>query len=207
MGAKTTPFRVNEEAPILPKANNRNYFPPTLFSNTVSLPKENVKQSYLDPSDKKVLKESLIPLKKKFLLYRLAEPDFKSGILLPFSLEEFHHLKREFYFILEGRNPVGFGSLLKYGPNLIEIRSLFIRPGYRGHGNGSLLLGYLLRRARKLRAKTIFLMAQNPALYENFGFQEVKNHILPQKIWRDCVNCPKIENCDETTLVLRLDEE
>ncbi|RMG00506.1 MAG: GNAT family N-acetyltransferase, partial [Nitrospirae bacterium] len=35
-------------------------------------------------------------------------------------------------------------------------------------------------------------------------FKEIDKSGLPQKIWGDCLRCPKFPNCDETALIRAL---
>ncbi|MDR2055853.1 MAG: hypothetical protein LBQ10_08315, partial [Desulfovibrio sp.] len=40
------------------------------------------------------------------------------------------------------------------------------------------------------------------AFFINLGFTVVEKDVLPQKIWADCVNCPKYPDCDEIAVLL-----
>ena len=45
-------------------------------------------------------------------------------------------------------------------------------------------------------------------LYDRFAngddFSFVEKEVLPQKVWVDCVNCPKFPDCDETAVLLEI---
>lgn len=43
-------------------------------------------------------------------------------------------------------------------------------------------------------------------LFTRLGFEVVDKSILPQKIWADCVHCPKYPGCDETAVFLHVEE-
>ena len=34
--------------------------------------------------------------------------------------------------------------------------------------------------------------------------KEISKEALPHKVWRDCINCSKFPNCDETAMTLDL---
>jgi amino-acid N-acetyltransferase len=36
------------------------------------------------------------------------------------------------------------------------------------------------------------------------GYSEIEKEYFPQKIWRDCTNCPKLMACDEIAMVKKL---
>jgi hypothetical protein len=36
------------------------------------------------------------------------------------------------------------------------------------------------------------------------GFSEVERGELPLKVWKDCLRCPKFQNCDEIAVMKRL---
>jgi amino-acid N-acetyltransferase len=36
------------------------------------------------------------------------------------------------------------------------------------------------------------------------GFIEVGKEELPQKVWKECINCVKFPNCDETAMLKKI---
>lgn len=43
----------------------------------------------------------------------------------------------------------------------------------------------------------MFVLTRNPRFFERCGFTLTKIDALPEKILKDCENCPKRERCDE----------
>ena len=47
----------------------------------------------------------------------------------------------------------------------------------------------------------VFALTKIPGYFISRGFKEVEKAALPQKIWKDCLNCPKFPGCDETAVL------
>jgi len=45
----------------------------------------------------------------------------------------------------------------------------------------------------------------NPNFFSRFGFMIVDKSELPQKVWKDCINCVKFPDCDEIAMVLKME--
>ncbi|MBN1436505.1 MAG: N-acetyltransferase [Sedimentisphaerales bacterium] len=88
--------------------------------------------------------------------------------------------------------------------DLAEIRSLAVAADYQGRGIGAELVQAALAEARSLGVARVFTLTLESGFFEKQGFAEVERDALPMKVWSDCVNCPKQENCDETALVCDL---
>ncbi|MBW1779123.1 MAG: N-acetyltransferase [Deltaproteobacteria bacterium] len=130
------------------------------------------------------------------------------GLLLPRSLSElYEHLRQ--YFVLktdpEGvvQGVCGLGICWK---DLAEIESLAVAEAYQGKGFGQQLVAACLKEARELELNRVFTLTYVPDFFIKLGFREIEKSCLPQKIWADCLKCPKFPNCDETALMLDLTE-
>jgi amino-acid N-acetyltransferase len=53
--------------------------------------------------------------------------------------------------------------------------------------------------------KKVFALTYKPVFFAKLGFAEIDKSELPQKIWRDCINCAKFPECDEIAVSLMLD--
>ena len=130
------------------------------------------------------------------------------GILLPRSLSElYEHLRQ--YFVLK-TEPVGIvqgvcglGICWK---DLAEIQSLAILEDHQGEGFGRKLVEACLEEARLLELNRVFTLTYVPDFFRKLGFKEIDKSRLPHKIWADCLKCPKFPDCDETALMLDLNE-
>ncbi|NSL50668.1 N-acetyltransferase [Calidifontibacillus erzurumensis] len=99
---------------------------------------------------------------------------------------------------------VGAGSLHVLGRDLAEIRSLVIAPEAKGLGIGRKLVYHLIEEAEQLGVENVFAMTYQVDFFKKCGFTIVDKEILPQKIWKDCLNCPKFLNCDETAMLIKV---
>jgi len=96
----------------------------------------------------------------------------------------------------------GCASLWIYTPQLAEIRSLGINESTHGQGLGSGLVQFFLDKARGLGIPKVFVLTRAPKFFERCGFAQVSINSLPEKILKDCSNCPKNTCCDEVAMVI-----
>ena len=59
-----------------------------------------------------------------------------------------------------------------------------------------------LRDAAALKLPRVFALTYQKAFFERLGFSEVDKSEMPQKVWGECMDCPKFPNCDETAMIL-----
>jgi argininosuccinate lyase/amino-acid N-acetyltransferase len=138
----------------------------------------------------------------------LVEHWAREGENLPRSRDEIMECVQEFAVaqLADGSTDkvVGCGSLWVYTPQLAEIRSLGIDPSMLGHGIGQKLVQYFLDWAAKLGLQKVFVLTRTPQFFERCGFRQVSVNSLPEKVLKDCANCPKKEQCDEIAMVFEL---
>jgi amino-acid N-acetyltransferase len=128
------------------------------------------------------------------------------GKLLPRSLSELYtHLRDTFVWVDEETGQiVGCCSLHIVWEDLAEVRSLAVREDQQKRGIGRLLVEACLQEAEQLEIRRVFVLTYEIAFFEHMGFSQVDKNIFPQKIWADCLRCPKFPKCDETALLLEL---
>ena len=130
------------------------------------------------------------------------------GLMLPKSLLEVYEHLREFVVVEdEAGTIIGCGALRLMWHDLAEIRSLAIAESARGQGLGRRIVDTLLEEARELQLARVFVLTYQIGFFEKMEFEIVPKHIFPQKVWLDCKACPKQHCCDETAMILVLDEE
>ncbi len=103
-----------------------------------------------------------------------------------------------------GGEIVACGSLYAYSAGLAEVRSLAVLDRAKGGGWGSTLVKGLILEARRRGIVTLFALTRAVKFFQRAGFHVSDRQRFPEKVWRDCVNCPLIERCDETAVVLHL---
>ncbi|MBH5318155.1 N-acetyltransferase [Paenibacillus sp. GSMTC-2017] len=138
-------------------------------------------------------------------LFQLIKGYAEQGVMLPRTREALVYMIDTFVVAEIGSEVVGCGSLLKLGDNLIEIRSLGITDGYKGLGIGNKLVDILLEQARLQGVTKVMALTYAVSFFERNGFSVVDKDIFPEKVWKDCVNCPKQLACDEIAVLRILD--
>ncbi|HEX5236727.1 MAG TPA: GNAT family N-acetyltransferase [Silvibacterium sp.] len=96
---------------------------------------------------------------------------------------------------------LGCGALHLYGPHLAEVRSIVVRPEAKSHGVAGKLLKSLLEEAEFHGIGCVCLFTRIPDFFFRHGFREVEDRTaLPDKIFKDCQNCPRLYRCDEVAM-------
>ncbi|MBK9167078.1 MAG: N-acetyltransferase [Bryobacterales bacterium] len=129
------------------------------------------------------------------------------GIMLPRTEFEMSENIRDFTVAYDGDRLIGCGALHFYSPTMGEIRSLAVDPEWKTHGVGRLLVDTLVAEALEFGLDAVFAFTYVPEFFQKVGFEEVERGELPLKAWKDCLRCPKFQQCDEIAVlrVLRPD--
>ncbi len=136
---------------------------------------------------------------------RLIAEEAATNELLPVSDEELYEGLRDFFVArTSDGKPVGTAAIHVYTWELAEVRSYVVSTPWRGHGVGRLLLEAVIAEARSVGVKKLFAMTRKPDLFSRFGFVRVDQQSLPHKVWKDCLKCPKLLDCDEIAVQLEL---
>jgi len=140
-------------------------------------------------------------------IYRMISAYSGDGTLLPRTLAEICENVRDFV-VLERENVVhqteiiGCGALHLYGPHLAEIRSITVSPLHQSAGGGRLLVDALLAEAADHKVSSICLFTRIPDFFSRLGFNVAVREQIPDKMYKDCLNCPRLHSCDEVAMVL-----
>jgi amino-acid N-acetyltransferase len=126
------------------------------------------------------------------------------GIMLPRTEFEMSENIRDFSVAYDGEVLAGCGALHFYTPTSAEVRSLAVLPEMKQHGVGRALVEALEQEARDNDLESIFAFTYVPGFFQKLGFSEVERGELPLKAWKDCLRCPKFQNCDEIAVLKRL---
>ncbi len=97
---------------------------------------------------------------------------------------------------------LGCAALHRYSAQLAEIRSIAVRPEARGAGAGGLLLQHLLGDIRTSGTSCACLFTRIPDFFAHYGFHTVPSGAVLDKVAKDCVRCPRRQQCDETAMAL-----
>ncbi|AEF93345.1 GCN5-related N-acetyltransferase [Desulfotomaculum nigrificans CO-1-SRB] len=111
---------------------------------------------------------------------------------------------REFSVVEIDGKLVAAGSLHVLWSDLAEIRALAVAPEYIRQGLGKRLVQAFLDEARELELPQVFALTYKPEFFMKCGFRLIKKEDLPQKVWKECVNCPQFPNCEESAMIIDL---
>lgn len=134
-------------------------------------------------------------------LHELINHHADKGLMLPRSRNALYENLREFTLACDDGCVVGCGALHIIWESLAEVRSLAIRSEYAGKGLGKQIVSILLDEAHLLEIPRVFALTYQPGFFEKCGFRLVTKEELPQKVWKECINCPKFPDCDEVALL------
>jgi amino-acid N-acetyltransferase len=125
------------------------------------------------------------------------------GTLLKRSFAEVCENIRDFTVALsDGGVFLGCGALHFYGPHLCEVRSIAVKPGAKSQGAGSRIIASLIDEAEQDGIQSICLFTRIPDYFVKFGFRTIEDKtVLPDKIFKDCQSCPRLNRCDEVAMV------
>lgn len=96
---------------------------------------------------------------------------------------------------------VGCGALVILWDDLAEIQSLSIARESQGKGYGKKIVQLLLDRAKALEIPKILTLTYQVEFFSKLGFQHINKDSIPRKMWGECLECPKLEHCDETAMM------
>ncbi|RJQ25826.1 MAG: N-acetyltransferase [Peptococcaceae bacterium] len=128
------------------------------------------------------------------------------GLMLARSQAMLYESLREFTIVEDEGKLIGAGSLHIIWKDLAEIRALAVAPEHAFQGIGFCLVQRFLAEARELAIPMVFALTYQENFFERCGFKAIGKESLPQKVWKECVNCPKFPNCEEKAYVINIQE-
>jgi amino-acid N-acetyltransferase len=121
--------------------------------------------------------------------------------MLSRSLNDIYENIRDFFVCTDNGRIIGTSALHILWNNLAEIRSLAVAKGFQQKGAGKKLIEACLHEANALGIKKVFALTYNKTFLKNLGFKGIDKKKLPQKIWGDCLKCPKFPKCEEEAVI------
>ena len=128
------------------------------------------------------------------------------GLVLPRSYNQLYSHLRDFFVVAreEDDEVLACCALSICWENLAEVRSLVVASELRGQGMGRKLIDACLSDALTLGIYRVFALTNTQSFFLKMGFTEVSKDSLPQKVWSDCLNCPRFPDCDEVAMLMEL---
>jgi amino-acid N-acetyltransferase len=137
-----------------------------------------------------------------FAIEQLIRVHVGDGTLLSRSLAEICENIRDFVVIEDKAQVVGCGALHLYGMHLAEVRSITIGRRAEGKGAGRILIDALLVEAARQSVTCVCLFTRIPGFFGKMGFTVVEKELLPDKMYKDCMRCPRMHACDEIAMYM-----
>jgi amino-acid N-acetyltransferase len=134
-------------------------------------------------------------------VYTLIQQYAEEGLLLSRSRLSLYENLQSLTVAEENGRVIGVAGLHILWSDLAEIRSLALSPDYKGKGIGKQLVFHLIQEAESLGIARVFALTYQVAFFEKCGFQLIQKESLPQKVWKDCMNCKKFPTCDEIAMI------
>lgn len=138
------------------------------------------------------------------VMQELINANAERGLMLPRSRNAIYETLRDFTLVEQDGKIIGVGALHVIWDEMAEIRALAVLPEAQKTGIGKKLVKLLVEEAEAMGVKQVFALTYQPGFFEKCGFTEVPKDNLPHKVWKECINCPKFPNCDETAMLLNL---
>lgn len=127
------------------------------------------------------------------------------SLVLPRSFSQLYSHLRDFFVAEDEGEILGCVALSITWADLAEVRSLVVSKVRRNKGLGRMLVDAALDEAKTLGIHSIFTLTEVPGFFERLGFARTEKESLNQKIWADCLNCPRFpEHCNEAAMTIHL---
>jgi amino-acid N-acetyltransferase len=127
------------------------------------------------------------------------------GLMLHRSLESVYGSVRDFLVAQDEQGQVvGCVAVDLIWADLAEVKSLAVSPLQRRKGIGAMLILAAMEDARRLGVKKLFALTYERDFFARRGFTVIDRQTLPEKVWRECISCPKADACDEIAMMVQL---
>ena len=137
-------------------------------------------------------------------IYDLVNYYAEKGMILPRSRHSIFETLRDFTIVENEGKVIGTGALTLAWDGLAEVRALTVAPEHLRNGVGLQLVAAMTVEAKQLGISRLFTLTYEPEFFKAAGFSEISKEELPHKVWRDCINCSKFPNFDETAMLMAL---
>jgi hypothetical protein len=134
-------------------------------------------------------------------IYDLIHRYAMRGEMLPRSRNTLYENLRDMVVAEEHEGVVGVGSLHIMWDRLAEVRMMAIASTHIRQGIGAEIVRRLLAEGESLGIEKVFTLTYKPEFFHRLGFIRISREELPQKVWKECIDCPKYPNCDEIAMI------
>ena len=134
-------------------------------------------------------------------VYGLVHIYAMQGEMLPRSRNTLYENLRDMIVAEDEGAVIGVGALHIMWDRLAEVRMMAIAPEHTRQGIGAEIVRRLLVEGDALGIEKVFTLTYKPDFFRKLGFIRISREELPQKVWKECIDCPKYPNCDEIAMI------
>lgn len=139
-------------------------------------------------------------------LYDLINIYSEQEVVLPRTKESlYQNIFSVFVAIVDGE-VVGSASLTILDKQLAEIRSLVVDSSMKKIGIGKLLVEKIVEETKRLGIDKLISLTYQVDFFQKCGFEVTVKDNMPQKVWKDCIHCSKLHNCDEIAMIMYVND-
>ncbi|WP_046179373.1 N-acetyltransferase [Domibacillus tundrae] len=136
-------------------------------------------------------------------VFELVNHYANEGLMLPRTKDSLV-LNLQSIFIAEEEGEIlGIASLAILGHDLAEIRSLGVKENAKGRGIGKMLVERVVEETKLIGIPKLISLTYQVVFFEKCGFEVIQKTEMPQKVWTDCIHCPKFPSCDEIAMAIQ----
>lgn len=128
------------------------------------------------------------------------------GLMLPRTKYKIYSRLQGFVVAEDEQQEIaGCGALVVLWGDLAEIQSLVVAAHRQGMGYGKKIVEKLIEKAASLAIPNVLTLTYQVDFFARLGFSIIEKDSIPRKMWGECLECPKLECCDETAMMYRID--
>ncbi len=138
-------------------------------------------------------------------IHALIKESSDKALMLPRSKYKISSRLQGFVVAEERNHIVGCAALVILWDDLAEIQSLAVAHQCRGKGYGKQIVEVLIGRAKALEIPKVLSLTYQVDFFSKLGFTIIDKDSIPRKLWGECLECPKLEFCDETAMIYQIE--
>ncbi|WP_071395191.1 N-acetyltransferase [Bacillus tuaregi] len=135
-------------------------------------------------------------------LHELIHIYSEQEVLLPRTKESLYQNIFSVFVAEKNGEVVGSASLTILDKDLAEIRSLVVDTSALKSGIGKMLVERIVEETKRLGIEKLISLTYQVDFFRKCGFEITVKDKMPQKVWKDCITCPKLHHCDEVAMIL-----
>lgn len=126
------------------------------------------------------------------------------GMMLPKTAFKVYKNLQNYFVVEDGKKVLACAALIVLWNDLAEICSLAVDEQHMGRGIGKKLVHKCIEEAKKLNVPQLIVLTYQDEFFKKMGFRFVDKDSFPRKLMWECLECPKLEQCDEQAYLIDL---